>query len=122
MIKLAVRLVVFTGVFWIAAHKNPKVIFDKKWATPLVAFVFAVLNTALYWGLRPVLDLATFGAVAFAMPLLINTLLLAMTVRIFQSRKWFRIEGMFATMWMATFLTLAHGALWIALDYVPSRL
>jgi hypothetical protein len=61
------------------------------------------------------------GVAGFAMPLLINTILLATTVRIFQSRTWFRIDGWFATMWMATFLTLAHGALWIALDYLPQH-
>jgi hypothetical protein len=121
LIKLGVRLIVFTAVFWIAAKKNPKVVFEKKWATPLVAFVFAVLNTALYWALRPVLDIATLGAIAFAMPLVINTVLLAITVRVFQSRKWFRLDGMFATMWMATFLTLAHGALFVALDYLPAH-
>ena len=120
VVKLGVRLLIFTAVFWFAAKNNPKVVFDKKWATPLVAFVFAVLNTALYFVLRPILNLATLGAVAFAMPLLINAVLLAVTVRIFQSRKWFHIDGMFATMWMATFLTIAHGALWVALDYLPS--
>jgi uncharacterized membrane protein YvlD (DUF360 family) len=121
LVKLGVRLLIFTAVFWFAAKKNPKVIFEKKWAPPLAAFVFAVLNTALYFVLRPILNVATLGAVAFAMPLLINALLLGITVRIFQSRKWFRIEGLFATMWMATFLTIAHGVLWVALDYIPAH-
>jgi uncharacterized membrane protein YvlD (DUF360 family) len=122
LIKLGVRLVVFTAVFWVAAKKNDKVVFDKKWATPLVAFVFAVLNTALYWALAPILNVATLGAAGFAMPLVVNWLLLAGTVRIFESRKWFRIEGIFATMWMATFLTVAHGVLWFALDYLPKHI
>src|SRR5512144_3230839 len=114
LIKLGVRLVVFTAVFWVAARKNKNIIIDKKWATPLIALTFAVLNTVLYWMLKPVLNLATMGAVAFAMPLLINGVLLVGTERIFQSRKWFRIEGFFATVWMALFLTLAHGVLWVA--------
>jgi len=121
LIKLGVRLVVFTAVFWLAARKNRKIIFDKKWATPLIALTFAVLNTALYWMLKPVLNIATMGAAAFAMPLLINGVLLVGTERIFQSRKWFRIEGFLATAWMALFLTLAHGALWVALDYIPKH-
>lgn len=121
LIKLGVRLVVFTAVFWLAARKNKNIIIDKKWATPLIALTFAVLNTVLYWMLKPVLNLATMGAVAFAMPLLINGVLLVGTERIFQSRKWFRIEGFFATVWMALFLTLAHGALWVALDYIPKH-
>ncbi len=123
LIKLGVRLVVFTGVFWIAARKNEKIIFEKKWATPLVAFTFAVLNTALYWGLERVLSVATLGAIGFVMPLIVNGALLAATVRIFQNkRQWFRIEGFFAGMWMAVFLTLAHGALWLGIDYLPKHL
>src|SRR5438132_10671944 len=121
LIKLGVRLVVFTAVFWVAAKKNPKVVFDRKWAMPLVALVFAVLNTALYWALKPVLDIATLGAIAFAMPFIINALLLALTVRIFQSRAWFKIDGWLALLWLATFLTLAHGVLWLSLDYLPAH-
>ncbi len=121
LIKLGVRLIVFTAVFWIAAKKNEKIIFDKKWATPLVALVFAILNTALYWALKPVLDLASLGVVGFAMPFVVNIALLAVTLRIFQSRKWFHIEGVFAHLWMATFLTVAHGVLWLGLDYLPKH-
>ena len=121
LIKLGIRLVVFTGVFWIAARKNEKVIFEKKWAMPLVAFTFAVLNTALYWALKPILNLATLGAIGFVMPLVINAALLAATVRIFERKQhWFRIDGFLATMWMALILTAAHGVLWFALDYIPS--
>jgi len=121
LIKLGVRLVVFTAVFWIAAKKNPKVVFENKWATPLVALVFAVLNTALYWGLKSVLDIATLGAVGFALPFILNTALLALTVRIFQSRPWFKIDGLLATLWLSTFLTIAHGVLWFVLDYLPAH-
>jgi hypothetical protein len=122
LIKLGIRLVVFTGVFWLAARKNEKIIFEKKWATPLVAFTFAVLNTALYWALKPVMNLATFGAIGFLMPLIINGALLAATVRIFaRKQQWFRIDGFFAGLWMAVFLTVAHGALWLAVDYIPKH-
>ena len=125
LIKLAVRLVVFTGVFWFAAKKNDKIVFAKKWAPPIVAFVFAVLNTVLYWAITPLLDLATLGAVGFAMPFIVNALLLYATVRLLRwkswSKDWFKMEGMFATLWMATFLTIAHGVLWFALDYAPKH-
>ena len=122
LIKLGVRLVVFTGVFWFAARKNEKIIIEKKWATPIVAFTFAVLNTALYWVLTKVMNLATLGAVGFVMPLIINALLLGLTVRVFQSKKhWFRIDGWMAMIWMAIFLTVAHGVLWVAMDYIPKH-
>ena len=122
LIKLGVRLVVFTGVFWFAAKKNKNIIFEKKWATPIVAFTFAVLNTALYWALKPIFNVATLGVIGFVMPLFINGVLLAVTVRLFQSKKhWFRIDGWLAMAWMAIFLTLAHGALWVALDYIPKH-
>ena len=124
LIKLGVRLVVFTAVFWVAAKKNEKIVFSKQWAPPVVALVFAVLNTVLYWGLTPLLDLVTLGAIGFAMPFIVNTLLLYATARIFQTPKikgWFEIQGIFAMLWMATFLTIAHGVLWVALDYLPKH-
>lgn len=122
LIKLGIRLVVFTGVFWLAAKKNKNVIFEKKWAPPLVALVFAILNTALYWILKPVFNLATLGALGFAMPFVINGGLLAVTVKVFEKRKWFRIEGFFPALWLALILTAAHGALWFGIDYVPAKL
>lgn len=121
LFKLGIRLVVFTGVFWLAAKKNKDIIFDRRWAPPLVALVFAVLNTALYWALKPLLNFATLGVAGFAMPLVINGALLYATMRIFESRKWFRIDGIFAALWMAIFLTIAHGALWLGLDYLPAH-
>ncbi len=121
LIKLGVRLVVFTGVFWFAAKKNKKIVFEKKWAPPLVALVFAVLNTGLYWMLKPVLNIATMGAVGFALPFVINGGLLLGTMKVFEKKKWFRIEGFFATLWMALILTAAHGVLWVAVDYIPKH-
>jgi uncharacterized membrane protein YvlD (DUF360 family) len=125
LIKLAIRLVVFTLVFWFAAKKNEKITFGKKWAPPLVALVFAVLNTVLYWLLLPVLDLATVGVASFVMPFIVNALLLLATMKIFDlrdwSREWIKIEGLFANLWMATFLTAAHGLLWFSLDYLPKH-
>lgn len=121
LIKLAIRLVVFTGVFWLVARRDPKVVFEKKWAPPLVGLVFAVLSTAGYWVMGKVLAIATLGVAGFALPLVVNVLLLAATVRVFQTKQWFRIEGLFAFLWMALFLTLAHGALWLGMDYIPAH-
>jgi hypothetical protein len=146
LIKLGVRLLIFGAVFYLAARRNPKVVIHARWATPLVAFVFAGLNTGLYWALKPILDLATFGALGFVMPLVINAILLVATVKFFAWEKLpraltkvtdkdaktddgakpvaqplFEIRGLFATLYMATALTIAHGALWVALDYLPNR-
>jgi uncharacterized membrane protein YvlD (DUF360 family) len=121
LIKLAVRLVVFTGVFWFAAKKKKDIVFEQKWAPPLVGLVIAILNTGLYWMLRPALDLATMGVIGLGLPLIINGALLYGTMKVFEKKKWFHIDGIFATLWMAIFLTLAHGALWAALDYLPKH-
>ena len=121
LIKLAIRLVVFTAVFWFAARRNDKVVFEKRWAPPVVGLVFAVLSTALYWVLSKLLAVATLGAVGFALPLLINLVLLGVTARVFQAKAWFRIDGLLATLWMALFLTVAHGALWLGMDYLPAH-
>jgi multisubunit Na+/H+ antiporter MnhB subunit len=138
LIKLGVRLLIFGAVFFFATRKNPKVLINAKWAMPVVALVFALLNTSLYWALTPVLDLATLGAVGFLMPFIVNMILLVVTVRFFrwdklprvhkkvddkniESKPLFEINGLMTTLWMAGVLTLAHGVLWFALDYLPTR-
>ena len=122
LIKLGARLVVFGLVFYLAARRNPKIKLPKKWATPLIALVFALMNTALYWALTPVLNLATLGALGFLMPFVANLMFLYVTVRIFASRKWIEIESAMTYLWLATILTVAHGLLWFGLDYVPAKL
>jgi uncharacterized membrane protein YvlD (DUF360 family) len=129
LIKLAIRLVVFGLVFFVAAKKNPKIVIHNRWATPLIALVFALLNTAVYWLLTPILNLATLGVMGFAMPFVVNMVFLIGTVKVFDKinekrkseTKWFEIQGVMATLWMAAFLTLAHGALYLGLDYFPKQ-
>ena len=121
LIKLGVRFVVFGLAFWLAARRNPKVVLPNKWATPLIALVFATLNTAVYWALSPILNLATMGAIGFLMPLVANMIFLVVTVRIFRAKKWIEIQGMMTTLWMALLLTAVHGLLWLGLDYIPKH-
>jgi len=121
LIKLGVRLVVFGLVFFIATRKNPKVIVAKKRVLPLIALVFAVLNTGLYWALQPILNLATMGAAGFIMPFVINLALLIGTVKIFEKKKWLEVQGLMTTLWLSAFLTIAHGLLYVALDYLPAH-
>jgi hypothetical protein len=109
LVKLGIRLLGFIAVFWLAAARNPKIKIQPRRAIPLVAGLFAVFNLGLYWLLEPVLNLATFGAAWFAMPLLINLGFLLATLRVFEKKRWFVIEGIRATLFLALLLTAAHG-------------
>lgn len=121
LIKLAIRLVAFTLVFWVATRKNPKVRIQPRWALAPVAGIFALFNVGLYWLLRPVLNLATFNVAGFVMPLVINLLFLIATVRVFERKKWLQLDGMRAYLWLAVVLTLAHCVLYVGLDYLPTK-
>ena len=121
LIKIALRLVAFPLVFWFATRKNPKIKIEPRWSLPLVAGMFAVFNVGLYWLLGPVLNLATFNVARYAMPLVINLLFLVATVRVFQNKKWLQIEGVRATLWLAVVLTVAHGLMYLGLDYLPTK-
>lgn len=121
LIKLGVRFVVFGLAFWLAARKNPKVVVPNKWALPLIALVFAILNTGVYWLLKPILNLASFGALGFLMPLVANIVFVLVTERIFRAKKWLEIQGVRATLWLALILTAVHGLLWVGLDYIPAK-
>jgi len=122
LIKLGARLVVFGLVFYVAARRSSQVSVPKKWATPLIALVFALLNTALYWALKPLLNLATLGAAGFVMPFAVNLVLLYATVRVFAAKQWIQIESAMTYLWLAAILTAAHGLLWLGFDYLPPRL
>jgi hypothetical protein len=122
LIKLGVRLLGFIAVFWLATRKNPKVTIQPRWAIPLVAGLFAAMNTGMYWLLKPVLNLATFGTFWFVMPLVINLGFLMATVRIVESKRWLAIDGVRATLWLAVLLTAAHGVFWFGLDFLPTKL
>jgi uncharacterized membrane protein YvlD (DUF360 family) len=71
--------------------------------------------------LAPILNVATLGAAGFLMPFVVNMVLLVGTVKIFEKWKWFQVDGLMTTLWMAAFLTIAHGALYLGLDYFPAR-
>lgn len=113
LIKLAVRFVVFAAVFAIAARRSPKVKVQPAIALPLVGLVFALLNTGLYWLLKPVLHLATFGALWLLVPFVLNGLFLWATQRLIRA---LRIKGATTMVWLAVLLTAAHGLCWLVLD------
>jgi uncharacterized membrane protein YvlD (DUF360 family) len=121
LIKFGVRLVVFGLVIWLVSKRNKDVIIHKRLAIPLIALLFAALNAALYFILKPILNIATLGAVEYLMPLVINIMLLAVTIRVIEKKQWIEIKGLIATLYLGVALTLAHGALWLALDYIPKH-
>ena len=144
LIKLGIRLVVFLAVFFIATKRNPNIVVKPRWALPVIAGFFALVNTALYWALKPVLNLASFGAIWFLMPFVLNLCFLIATVRVFQKsvstanippakvgreapapktrrRPTLEIDGIGATLYLAGLLTLAHGVLWFAVDWCPAK-
>ncbi len=121
LIKFGVRLVVFGLVIWLVSKRNKDVIIHKRLAIPLIALLFAALNAALYFILKPILNIATLGAVEYLMPLVINILLLALTIRVIEKKQWIEIKGLIATLYLGVALTVAHGALWLALDYIPKH-
>jgi hypothetical protein len=121
LIKLAVRLVVFSGVFFAATKYLEGIVVTKKWAFPLLGALFAVMTTLFYWLLAPILELATFNAIGFAIPLVVNLVLLAITIRLLKTKGWLEVHGFFSSMWLALCLTAAHGVMWFALDYLPTR-
>jgi hypothetical protein len=133
--KIAIRLVAFTAVFWLATRprksderdKDGKVVIkparisiQPRWAIPVIGVLFAGMNLLLYWIAKPLLDLATLRTFTVIMPLVVNSLLLYGTAKLVEKRQWMKLDGFFATAWLAVALTLAHGVLWIGLDYLPS--
>ena len=134
--KLAIRLVVFTAVFWLATRprktderdkdgrpvlKPPRLSIQPRWAIPVIGVLFAGLNILLYWIVRPVLDIATFRTFSILMPLVVNSLLLFGTTKVVEKRQWMKMSGWFTAVWLAVALTLAHGVLYAALDYLPGK-
>jgi uncharacterized membrane protein YvlD (DUF360 family) len=114
-IKLGVRFLVFGAAFGFAVWKNEKVTVKPRYAIPLVALVFALLNTAMYWALKPVLNVATLGMLGFVMPFLLNGFFLWATDRVLKPLK---IDGLLTMAWLAGLLTIAHGALYLLLDVI----
>lgn len=119
LIKLGIRFVVFTLVFWLAARKLKKVTIEPKWAAPLVGVVFGLLNLGLYWILRPIAHIATIGLFGFLVPFVLNGLFLYGTSRVVaRLRARLEIDGSLALIKMAVILTLAHGVLWVILESI----
>jgi uncharacterized membrane protein YvlD (DUF360 family) len=111
LIWLGIRFVVFGVALTFAMKKVKDVKVTPPHALPLVALVFALLNTLLYWLLAPVLNLVTLWTLWFLVPFLANGVFLYVTDRILKPLK---IEGMVAFLKTAGIVTVAHLVLRVA--------
>jgi hypothetical protein len=113
LVKLGVRFVIFGAVFAFAVKKNPKITVKPKIALPLVALVFALLNTGLYFLLKPVVSVATLGAAWLVLPFVLNGAFVWLTQKLIRP---LRIDGLRPMLWLAVLLTAAHGLTWLIVD------
>jgi hypothetical protein len=111
LIWLAIRFVVFGVALTFAMKKVKDVKVTPPHALPLVALVFAVLNTALYWLIAGALNLVTLWTLFFLVPFIANGVFLYATDRILKPLK---IDGMIAFLKTAGIVTIAHLVLRVA--------
>lgn len=118
LIEIAVRILVFGLVFGFAIYRNKNISVKPKFALPVVAIVFALLNVGLYWLLKPVLNIATLGMAWIFLPFVINGGFLLVTSRVLKKmRIEIKLDGILTIAWLAGLLTLAHGALYVVFHY-----
>lgn len=120
-IKLGIRFLIFALVFGFVSYRSKKISIQPKLALPMVALVFALLNTSIYWMAKPLLNLATLGMFAFLIPFMLNGLFLYATVWLTQRMR-IKVElgGLVSMFWIAVLLTVTHGALYLALDILAA--
>lgn len=117
LLKVLIRFAVFGLVFGVVAHRSDRVEIRPRLALPVVALVFALLNTGMYWVAKPVLNLATLGTLWVFMPLVLNGAFLWATHRLSRiMRIHMRVDGLATMLRLAVLLTVAHGALYVLLD------
>lgn len=114
-IQLAIRFVIFGLVLVIALRKRDDVKVQPKWAVPLVALAIALFNALLYPVLAPVLKLAALGFGSVLVPLGLNGVVLALMNRYL---RFFELEGLKPLLVLATWLTGAHAALYLAFQWI----
>ncbi len=117
LIWLGIRFVVFGVALTFAMKKVKDVKVTPPHALPLVALVFAVLNTLLYWLLAGALNLVTLWTLSLLVPFIANALFLYLTDRILKPLK---IEGLMAFLKTTAIVTIAHLVLRIAEKVVAS--
>ena len=105
LVKLLLRVLIFGVALTYAVRRSDDVKVEPRSALPIVAAVFTLLNVALYWGLKTVLNLGTLWILWFAMPFVANAIILLITDRILKP---FKIESLTALARTAGIVTVAH--------------
>jgi uncharacterized membrane protein YvlD (DUF360 family) len=105
LIKMLIRAVVFGVAITYVTRKNSSVKVTPRSALPLVALVFAGLNTLLYWFVSGTMNVVTLGTMFFLVPFAANAALLWLTDKLFKP---FKVDGLFALAYASLIVTLAH--------------
>jgi putative membrane protein len=108
VVKLLVKVVVFGVALTLVCRRDPGVKVTPRSALPVVAMIFAVLNTLLYGILATGLNLVTLFAFFFLVPFAVNAILLLVTDRFVKP---FKIESITALVRASFVMTIAHIAL-----------
>ena len=103
-----VRAVVFGIVITFVTRQNSGVKVSPRSALPVVALVFAGLNTLLYGLLATVLNFGTLFTMFLFVPFIVNAGLLWLTDKLMKS---FKVEGLGSLAFASLLVTLAHIAL-----------
>jgi uncharacterized membrane protein YvlD (DUF360 family) len=104
-LSLLVRVVVFGIAIAYVTRRNAKVKVEPRSALPLVALVFAGLNTLLYVLIAGVVKVVTLYTLAIVAPFVANAVLLWLTDRILKP---FKVEGWMALAHASLVMTVAH--------------
>ena len=102
------RVVVFGIVIAFLTRRNAQITVTPRSALPVVAIVFALLNTLLYGFLKVALNIGTLLTLFLVVPFIANGILLWMTDKLIKP---FKVEGLSALAYAAFVVTLAHLAL-----------
>src|SRR6266487_3871567 len=108
VVKLLVKVAVFGVALTLVCRRDPDVKVSPRSAIPMVAMVFAVLNTLLYGILATALNIVTLFVFFLLVPFAVNAILLLVTDRFVKP---FKIESLTALVRASFVMTIAHVAL-----------
>ncbi len=108
IITLLIRIVVFGIALTYATRTVPDVKVDPRSALPVVALVFALLNTLLYGLVSFAVTVLSLGLFWLVAPFVANAVLLFATDKLLKP---FEIKGLSSLLMASGIMTVAHGLL-----------